>query len=169
MNDLDNYVKGFVSPLEDDIAELEAENKRLLNDKELLIALAMGNDDFRLVVIDLVVKHYINDKSASGEILSAMMEQLNIATDLGQKRFVEITALAAENERLKANMEKCKSAPISGVENPNITFCPNCECDRETTLYSEVRECTVCREGFEIVCGVEPSDIEGSGQDFNKH
>lgn len=58
---------------------------------------------------------------------------------------------------------------LDGVENPNITFCPNCECDRETTLYSEVRECTVCREGFEIVCGVEPSDIEGSGQDFNKH
>lgn len=43
-----------------------------------------------------------------------------------------------------------------------VVFCPNCECERETTLYSEVRECTVCREGFEIVCGVKHSNSDVS-------
>ena len=29
------------------------------------------------------------------------------------------------------------------------SFCPNCEKEQEVELYSEVYECTVCREGFE--------------------
>lgn len=37
-------------------------------------------------------------------------------------------------------------------------FCPNCECDREATLYAEVWECKVCGEDFEVVCGTEPSN-----------
>ena len=44
----------------------------------------------------------------------------------------------------------------------NVTFCPNCECDRETILYSEVLECTVCHETFEVVCGINPSNSDVS-------
>ena len=44
----------------------------------------------------------------------------------------------------------------------NVTFCPNCECDRDTILYSEVRECTVCHETFEVVCGIKPSNSDVS-------
>ncbi len=46
------------------------------------------------------------------------------------------------------------------VPDPNIMFCPNCECDRETVLYSKVMECTVCREGFEVVCGIKQSNTD---------
>ncbi len=45
---------------------------------------------------------------------------------------------------------------------PSVTFCPNCECERETTLYSEVRECTFCREEFEVVGGIKPSNSDVS-------
>jgi len=44
----------------------------------------------------------------------------------------------------------------------SITFCPACECDRETRLYSEVRECAVCHETFEVVCGIKPSNSDVS-------
>jgi len=44
----------------------------------------------------------------------------------------------------------------------NVTFCPNCECDRDTILYSEVRECAVCHETFEVVCGIKPSNSDVS-------
>lgn len=45
---------------------------------------------------------------------------------------------------------------------PSVTFCPNCECERETTLYSEVRECTFCMEEFEVVGGIKPSNSDVS-------
>ena len=55
----------------------------------------------------------------------------------------------------------CGNSLQQGLETMK-TFCPNCECERETTLYAEVRECTVCREGFEIVCGTKQSNSDVS-------
>ena len=101
MNDLDEYVKKYVSPLEDDLTELEEENKELRHDKETLMAWAIGNNDLRLTVIDMVVKNISDNKSIRDEVLAAMMEQLNIATDLGQKRFEENVELRRELAMLK--------------------------------------------------------------------
>ena len=63
-----------------------------------------------------------------------------------------------DRRRLKQHIEMIveHNTPSNGV------FCPNCECDRETILYSEVRECTVCHETFEVVCGIKPSNSDVS-------
>jgi ribosomal protein L37AE/L43A len=63
-----------------------------------------------------------------------------------------------DRRRLKRHIEMIieHNTPSNGV------FCPACECDRETRLYAEVMECTVCHETFEVVCGIKPSNSDVS-------
>jgi len=65
-----------------------------------------------------------------------------------------------DRRRLKQHIEMIVEHKMPAHH--NVTFCPNCECDRETILYSEVRECTVCHETFEVVCGIKPSNSDVS-------
>jgi len=63
-----------------------------------------------------------------------------------------------DRRRLKQHVEMIVEHKMPS----NVVFCPNCECDRESILYSEVRECTVCHETFEVVCGIKPSNSDVS-------
>ena len=65
-----------------------------------------------------------------------------------------------DRRRLKQHIEMIVEHKMPAHH--NVTFCPNCECDRDTILYSEVRECTVCHETFEAVCGIKPSNSDVS-------
>ena len=65
-----------------------------------------------------------------------------------------------DRRRLKQHIEMIVEHKMPAHH--NVTFCPNCECDRDTILYSEVRECAVCHETFEVVCGIKPSNSDVS-------
>jgi len=47
-------------------------------------------------------------------------------------------------------------------------FCPNCEKEQEVELYSEVYECTVCREGFETQTNKRLAEVEAERDEWRQ-
>lgn len=121
--------------------ELKKENEILNHDKETLMSWVMGNDNLRLCIIDMAVKHFMHVNGTNSDILASMREQLNIATDLGQKRFEENASLREQVKEWRECAEKLddaltdansKSLPVSWEDASESSY--------EHILYAQLKE-----------------------------